>query len=167
MSGWAKHTLIEALKDCSPGLPFSLLLTDNQNVVHHIIKKSVTSSSPDDFIPFKWQRTITNWQWDMCVSTHMAELEGSTLPITQGEWMLLFCGWICIHHATRDTCVVSPATCAASHTGREWQVSRIIAPATSLLSSFFSTSRPERARSWLQAREFGKADQRILEGNAS
>lgn len=131
MSGWAKQTLIEALEDCALGLPFSSPV-ENQKAVYHIIEELVTFSSPDALMPFKWQRTIINWRWDRCVSTHMARHTHSSLSVTQGERKVLFWGWTSIRHMTRDTCMRSPRGCAASHTRREWQVSRTIPPATSL-----------------------------------
>lgn len=95
----------------------------------------------------------------------MAGPARSSPSVTQGECRLLFQGWMLICHMTRDTCMRSPGGCAASHTRREWQVSRTIPPATSLFPSLSSASRTQSPRSRLQAREFGKAGQRILEGS--
>lgn len=110
-------------------------------------------------------RTIINWRWNRCVSTHMAGHARSSLSMTQGERRLLFRGWTHIRHMTRDTCMGSPGRCTASHTRRERQVSGTISSATSLVPSLSSASRIERARSRLQARDFGKAGQRIREGS--
>lgn len=95
----------------------------------------------------------------------MAGHTRSSLSLTPGECRLLLWGWARICHMAGDTRAASPAGRAAGHTSREQQVSRTTPPATSLLPSLSSTSRTERARSRLQAREFGKASQGIWEGN--